>query len=498
MIKRANGLLLHITSLPSKFGIGDLGPQAYRFIDFLSRSRQSYWQLLPLNPPTRKSNNSPYNCVSAFAGNPLLISPGLLYQQGLLSKEDISEVPAFPDSKVDYKKVKAYKTRLFSIAFEKFKKQSAKSDYEKFCLQNKYWLDDYACFEVLSNHFYPLLWCDWPKKFRDNNKKAVKSVKEDIRNRIGKQKFLQFIFSRQWFALKRYCNKKGIRIIGDVPIYVAYNSADAWSNPQNFKLAKSKKPAAVSGVPPDLFSKTGQLWNNPLYDWNTLKRNGYKWWLNRIKHNLNLFDLVRIDHFRGLVKYWRIPADAKNAVNGKWIDGPKDDFLKTLLKHIPHPSIIVEDLGYITPDVREFVRKYKFPGMRVVLFAFGNQFPKSPHCPGNYIKNCIAYTGTHDNNTAKGWFTKEANLKTKTNLFNYLGRKVPPSRIHRELIRLAMSSAANLVIIPVQDILGLDHSARMNHPARKKGNWRWRLKSAQLTKKLSGKILTLTKTYDRI
>jgi len=497
MKKRASGILLHITSLPSKYGIGDFGPEAYKFADFLRRASQNYWQILPLNYTTPKAAHSPYSCVSAFAGNPLLISPELLCRRGLLTKSDIKDVPGLPQASVDYTKVTAYKKRLFQIAFRRFKDAVKPPDFKLFCAQNSFWLDDFASFVVLRQHFGRRLWDDWPTAIRDRNKKALKSIKDQLQEDIDRQLFLQYIFYHQWSDLKHYGNENGVQIIGDIPVYVTFDSTDVWSHPEIFKLSRAKRPRYIAGVPPDYFSRSGQLWPNPVYNWQRLKNSNYCWWMHRIKHNLDLFDLVRIDHFRGFVAYWQIPANCKTALHGRWAKGPKEDFFNALLKHVTSARIIAEDLGRITADVREIISKFAFPCMRVLQFGFDGDANKNPHILHNHIENCVVYTGTHDNNTIRGWFSKEAKPKQKKRLFNYLGREVSAKEIHWHLIRLAMSSVARIAIIPMQDVLGLGEKARMNCPATAKGNWRWRLQQGQLTATVARKLKDLTRIYGR-
>jgi 4-alpha-glucanotransferase len=498
---RKSGLLLHITSLASKYGIGDLGPEAYRFADFLAEAKQKCWQVLPLNPLSGEHNSySPYNSLSAFAGNTLLVSPDLLYQQGLLTKKEVQNHPAFADTKVEFHKVISYKTKLLNAAYKRFSntRNNARKrwDYERFCFENRSWLEDYAAFVTIRERFWPKLWCDWPMELRERWERPLKAVKIKLRNSIDREKFLQYIFFTQWFDLKRYCNQAGIEIIGDIPIYVSYSSADVWSRPEIFKLNRYRKPLFISGVPPDYFSKTGQLWGNPVYHWLSLKKTNYAWWLERIKHNLALFDRVRLDHFRGFFRYWQVPAGSKTAKNGKWAKGPGKEFFDVVFKHFPKQSLIAEDLGRITPDVREFVEESGLAGMRVIQFAFGGNPSTNQHWPHNHVRNSVCYTGTHDNNTAVGWF-KEANREQIEQLGDYLGHKPKANEIYWELIRLALASVADLVIIPVQDTLGLDAEARMNHPAVHKGNWRWRMKHGQLTSKVAKKLAGLTQNYGR-
>lgn len=455
---RGGGIQLHITSLPSKFGIGDFGPEAYKFADFLSDAGQSYWQVLPLTQVSVKYNYSPYSSLSAFAGNVLLISPQILYQQCLISKKDISDIPVFDSAKVNFRRVYSYKTRLLNRAFENFKTDS---NYEKFCADNKDWLEDYVVFSAKSQ--------------------------EDI----NREKFLQYIFFKQWFALKKYCNRRGIKIIGDIPFYVASNSDDIRKYPDIFK------PHFIAGVPPDYYSRTGQLWNNPVYNWKVLKETDYHWWIWRIKHNLAMFDIVRLDHFRGFFAYWQVPANQKTAVNGRWVKGAGEDFLKKLFKCFPKSRFIAEDLGHITADVRKAIKKYDLTSTKVLLFAFGSGSASSLHLPVNYPKNSVVYTSTHDSNTAKGWFEKEANCSQKKKLFDYIGRPVPASQVSWELIHLAMKSVSDTVIIQMQDILGLGEDGRMNHPATARGNWQWRLQKGELKPATIKKLAKLTKTYNR-
>lgn len=496
--KRASGILLHVTSLPSKYGIGDFGPEAYKFVDFLVKSGQNYWQILPLNHTTARTGHSPYNCSSAFAGNPLLISPVLLYRSGLLKKREIQDVPSFSNTRVDYRRVLACKKSFFKFAFDRFKKHNkSEGKHEQFKMQNAFWLDDFATFISIQHHFKNRSWRSWPRQIRDRKGKEFKELKTQLQPDIERQLFLQYLFYKQWSDLKHYCTQQGIRIVGDIPIYVVYDSPDVWAHPELFKLNRCKKPKYIAGVPPDYFSRTGQLWGNPIYDWQVLKKTNYDWWMERIKHNFKMFELVRIDHFRGLIGYWQVPAGRRTAKEGKWVEGPKDDFFDVLLRHFPQAPIIAEDLGYITADVKEAIKKYALPTMKVLQFAFDGDPSDNPHIPHNHTENCIVYTGTHDNNTTRGWFQKEAGQEQKKRLKEYLGCSVASQQIHWQFIRMAMGSVAKLAIIPAQDILGLPETARMNRPAFKKGNWLWRLKPGQLSPKVARKLRQLTKTYAR-
>ena len=497
MKRRGSGLLLHITSLPSDYGVGDMGPSAYRFADFLHKTKQGFWQILPLNPIDPAYGNSPYHSTSAFAGSSLLISPELMVRDGFLTQRDVKPIPDFPRGRVDYETVIAYKEKLFYSAYARFKKARDNCQYERFCSENSRWLDDFALFMALREQFHGQVWGDWPPEIRDRQPKALRSLRKEHGNRIEILKFLQYIFSQQWFSLKRYCNQKGIQVIGDLPIYVDYNSVDLWTHPEIFKLDNKKKPSAVAGVPPDYFSKTGQLWGNPVYRWDALKDTGYSWWIERMERTLTLTDLVRIDHFRGLVAYWEVPAGKKTAISGRWVRVPAEDFLNTLLERFSYLQIIAEDLGMITADVKEVMHRFQLPGMKVLLFAFGRDHPMHPYLPHTYGKDCVVYTGTHDNNTIRGWFEREATDKVKKRLFRYLGREVPVEELHWELIKVAMMSVADLVVIPVQDVVGLGEEARMNLPGKGEGNWRWQLLAEQLTASLARRLKEMTKVYGR-
>ncbi|MBN1831681.1 MAG: 4-alpha-glucanotransferase [Deltaproteobacteria bacterium] len=498
MKRRRSGILLHLTSLPSAFGIGDMGPSAYRFVDFLAESGQTYWQILPLNPTDSLHGNSPYHSSSAFAFNPLLISPEALIQEGWLLQEDVETLEEFPPRKIDYKSVTAYRNRLFDRAFERFKSRNRVEEYDQFCSANAFWLDDFVLFSALKSHFHGQAWTEWPDELRDRHPDALQSMRKILRKEIEKEAFLQFLCFRQWGHLKDYCNGKQIQIIGDVPIYVVHDSAAVWVYPELFELDGGKRALKVAGVPPDYFSETGQLWGPPVYRWDILRKEGYHWWVQRIGHNLKLFDFLRIDHFRGFVGYWQVHASEKNAINGEWVKGPGEDFFDVILSHFPDAPIIAEDLGLITPDVHEVMNRFGFPGMKVLLFAFGQDLPTNPYAPHNHIENCVVYTGTHDNNTAKGWFEEEASPEERRRLLSYIGREFTGEEIHWELIRLAMMSVARTVIIPMQDVLGLDGNARMNRPGKKAGNWQWRLLEKELTSSLAERLSEMTHIYGRV
>ncbi|MBM3712426.1 MAG: 4-alpha-glucanotransferase, partial [Actinobacteria bacterium] len=400
--KRASGILLHISSLPSEYGIGDIGKPAYAFIDFLKKSGQKFWQILPLNPTSPSKGNSPYASFSAFAGNPLFISPEILFEENLISKSDLNSLkllkPSRIENKIDYKIVTAIKNMVLDKAcknfFKNYKKYSAKysDDFDDFCnLNEEKWLEDFAVFVVLKNYFkkkYNIKsWKDWPEIITNRDNEILFMLKNKLDKAIKREKFIQYIFYRQWASLKNYADKQGIKIIGDIPVYVDYESADVWSNQKLFKLGNDKNAAFIAGVPPDYFSKTGQLWNNPVYNWKTLKSENFSWWIERLKHNLTIFDVVRIDHFRGFIAYWEVPYGEKTAEKGRWVNSYGEELFYQLLKDIKNPSIIAENLGVITPDVEEVIKKFNFYGIKVLQFAFGKDFPSSDHLPSNYSKN---------------------------------------------------------------------------------------------------------------
>lgn len=499
MNTRRSGILLHITSLPSRFGIGDLGPAAYHFVDFLTQTRQSLWQILPLNPTDIMYGNSPYSSHSAFAGNPLLISPELLVQEGLLQDSDLAEAPPFPRHEVDYANVIPYKMKLLARAYENFKHRNGEHyELQNFCRDNAWWLEDYALFIALREHFNGSLWGDWPWELRTRQEHVLREVRENSHDRIAMERFIQFIFFRQWHRLKSHCNAKNIHLIGDIPIYVNYDSADVWSHPHLFKLDEQRKPRLISGVPPDYFSATGQLWGSPVYEWETLRATRYAWWLQRLDQNFKLCDLVRLDHFRGFMAYWEIPAHETTAINGRWIEAPGWDFFNTLARHYPHLPIIAEDLGVITPDVREVMQHFGFPGMKLLMFAFSSDTNNVHHgAPHTYVRNSIVYTGTHDNNTVKAWFHSEASAEERQKLAEYLGHELREEEITWDLIRLGMMSVAKMIVVPMQDLLGLGGEARMNMPATVQGNWKWRLQPEQLEPGFMHRIAELTRIYGR-
>lgn len=495
--QRASGILMHITSLPSPFGIGGLGQEAYDFADRLEKAGQKYWQILPLNPTETGTGNSPYSSTSAFAGNTLLISPQKLVDDGYLTEKDIARPPAFTEEKVDFKKVAKYKQRLLEKAFSNFSKQDAPEDFQQFIEQQKHWLDDYALFMAIRKDQKESDWSKWPKGLRNRKIKDIKKGKEALAEEIRKQQFLQYQFFKQWGELKQYCNQHGISIIGDMPFYVDYSSADVWTNTSIFKLNKDKKLTAVSGVPPDYFSEDGQLWGNPVYNFKKLKSTGYKWWLDRIEQNMQFFDLLRLDHFRAFSEYWEVAADAKTAINGKYKPGPAYDLFNLLEYRFPMMPFIAEDLGDIDQPVHDLMDEYNLPGMKVLLFAFGEGMADNPYILHHHRVNNIVYTGTHDNITVRGWYSKQASGADKQRLQKYTNRKVGKKNVHEVLIQLAMMSVAKLAVVPLQDVLGLGAEATMNKPSTGKGNWEWRVTQEQLDSNWEKRMRKFCEVYGR-
>lgn len=497
--KRSSGIILHITSLPSKYGIGDFGPEAYEFAEFLKKTGQKYWQILPVNPVHGGSGFSPYSGLSAFAGNPLLISPDFLFKDAYVENKDLIFETNAKKDKVEFSEVIQYKNKLFDIAFKKFKSDSDQynDDYRNFEKSSSYWLEDYALFMSLKNKFEGRMWTEWPNSYRDRDKHALEIIKEDLKEAIEKEKFLQYLFFKQWKALKQHCLRLNVHFFGDLPIYVGYDSADVWSHSEYFKLDENKQPITVSGVPPDYFSETGQLWGTPVFNWELLKEENYDWWVKRIAQNLKMFDLLRLDHFRAFSAFWEVPNGEETAINGKWKKGPADDLFNILKEKFPHMPFIAEDLGEIDDDVRDLMSRFKLPGMKVLLFAFGKDLPESAYAPHHHIPHCIVYTGTHDNNTVRGWFENEASEEDKTRLSFYVNYPLHKNNVHEAMIRLAMMSVADLVIFPLQDILGLGQEAIMNKPSVAKGNWLWRLNKELLTEEVSRELLDLVIIFDR-
>ena len=491
---RASGILMHFTSLPSVFGVGDLGPESYKFAEALSRGKQHYWSILPLSPTRFNEGNSPYQTNSAFAGNPLLISPEKLVENHLLPKTFL-HMASLATSKVNYKPIYTQKERMLEVAYANFKKCSKQAadvpfSFEEFCSENSEWLNDYALYSALRKKANNP-WYNWPSALRKRDPMAIAKRESALKVEIEREKFTQWIFFAQLFSLKDFCETKQVSFIGDMPFYVTYDSADVWVHPELFSLNSYGKLQFVGGVPPDYFSSSGQLWGNPIYNWKKMEQTGFQWWIDRISHNLKLYDKLRLDHFRGFVAYWQVAASAKTAKNGLWVKAPSEAFFKALKNAFPQLPFIAEDLGCIDDDVITAIKRLDVPGMRVLLFAFDG--PKdNPHLPANHVKNSVAFTGTHDTNTVKGWFTSEAKSKEKQLLFKLISRKVSAKDVSSELVRLALNSVADLSIIPLQDVLGLGSEARMNNPGQLGNNWEWRATPNQLTNETVCKLHHVT------
>lgn len=497
MTLRTSGILLHPASLPGPFGIGDLGPEAYRFVDMLHDAGQHLWQVLPLNPTRPEGGHSPYFSAATHAGDPLLISPELLRRKGFLTDTECSAFTDMPEGRIDYSAVCDLKEKLLARACQRLLTGCHRAALAAFNRINRAWLDDYALFSVLNRHFKGRPWCDWPAPLRKRKPEALRRVAKRLTTAIAHEKALQFFFFRQWRDLHTYCRHNNVRILGDMPIYVPMHSADVWANPHCFKLGPDGRPTHVSGVPPDYFSETGQLWGHPVYDWERHQADAFAWWTARIVRHAALYDLFRIDHFRGLVAYWEVAAEAETAIDGVWRPAPAEALLTRAARRLGHLPVIAEDLGIIDAQVREVMHRWQLPGMRVLQFAFGEDFPRGAFLPHNYIRNCVVYTGTHDNNTVAGWIAQEAGQAEKKRLTDYLGAEADEASAPWALIRLAMQSVADTVIIPFQDLLGLDASARINHPARPEGNWRWRLTSGQIATAPVDRLADMTRIYGR-
>jgi 4-alpha-glucanotransferase len=497
MLSRSSGILLPIFCLPSRFGIGDIGPGAFRFVDFLHAAGQRIWQILPLNPTEAVFGHSPYHSVSCFAFNPLLISPEALASEGLLDPADLHPPGRLPMGRIDYAAAVTFKRHLLEKACRRFKQGFPDSGYERFCTENAFWIQDYALFCALSDLHANIPWNQWPPEIRSRRPGEIMRLYEALHEPLEKLKIEQYLFYRQWLNLLSYCREKHIHIFGDIPIYAPLHSADVWAHRRFFKLDSSHRPLGMSGVPPDYFSAEGQLWGHPVYNWESLKKTRYDWWIRRIAHQMAVFDAVRIDHFRGLVAYWEVPAEESTAKNGRWVEAPSEDFFTELQRRFLSLPVVAEDLGHITADVRETMQRFGFPGMRVLLFGFSGNPALNPNAIQNIPEHCVVYTGTHDNNTARGWFEKEASRSDRHRLSVVSGRRVAAREIPWELIRLAMMSPARWSIVPIQDLLGLGAAARINTPGIARGNWVWRMTESQFDALPVKRLIEMTNTFGR-
>jgi 4-alpha-glucanotransferase len=500
--ERSSGILLHPTSLPGPYGIGDLGPKAVRFVEFLAASGCKLWQVLPLGPTG--FGDSPYQCFSAMAGNPYLISPELLLKQGLLVPDDLANMPAWSSKNVDFGALYRWKPGLLAKAYTRFESLpdvALRVEFDAFRFENAAWLEDFALFMALKESNAGVSWNKWPEPLRNREKQALEAARKSLASTILRFMFLQFLFFRQWNDIRNLAHKKGIKIIGDIPIFVAMDSADVWAHPELFYLDEAGQPTVVAGVPPDYFSPTGQLWGNPLYRWDVHKQTGYQWWIERIRATLKTVDIIRIDHFLGFSAYWKIPGTAKTAEKGRWSRGPGADFLKAIRKALVLDGVvsavddlplIAEDLGLITPAVIKLRDSFNLPGMKILQFAFSG--PDNIFLPHHYTRRCVVYTGTHDNDTTLGWYDT-ASPESKDYARRYLA--VSGANIGWNLIRAAWSSVAVFSLAPMQDFLKLGTKARMNFPGKLGGNWSWRMDENALTESLKQKIQELNGLYQR-
>ncbi|HJV64093.1 MAG TPA: 4-alpha-glucanotransferase [Geomonas sp.] len=495
MRRRGSGILCHITSLPSPFGIGDLGPGAYAFADFLAEAKQSYWQILPLNPTSRRYADSPFSTMSSCAGNTAVISPEVLVGEGLLTGQEIANPPRFPDGKVDYQAVSDFKQQLFNRAHARFREGEADNrEYQRFCSGEAGWLEEHALFTALYYHLGEIPLAEWPEAIRNRDSDELHGLRESLAEQIGREKFLQYTFYKQWQALRNYCNLKGIHIIGDFPMFMNYDSVDIWVDPGYFKVSGDKRPYVVAGSPPDDFSAVGQIFNCALYNWDAMKGDGFSWWLRRFHYLLKLYDFVRIDHFRGLIAYWEVPAGEETAVNGNWQPAMASDFLNALLRRYPTLPVIAEDLGAITPDIREVMAVYGIPGIKILLLGFEKVDFESVYLPHNHVQNCVVYTGTHDTNTVMGWY-HQGDREDREVVSRYLGCDIAIEP-NWTFIRCAMMSVANTAILQMQDVLGTGEESRMNYPGKAEGNWQWRFPAGEY-RSHALRLAEMTELYGR-
>jgi 4-alpha-glucanotransferase len=492
---RASGVLLHPTSLPSRGGIGDFGPAAYSFAVYLASAKQGLWQVLPLGP--LGFGNSPYSSTSAFAGNPLLISLERLADRGWI---DRSQLDALPDGiePVDYPHIFNRKMPLVFEAAHTFLRSAPtnpRSRFDRFCQENRWWLDDFVLFDSLRAHFQLGSWNHWPRELAHREPAALEKKRSELHDDLQARRVVQFFFSEQWQALRAYCAQRAIRMAGDIAIFVNFDSADVWTHPDLFRLDANREPEVVAGVPPDFFSKTGQRWGNPLYRWDVMQAQGYAWWIDRLRWATHNFDYVRLDHFRGFAQFWEIPAHEVTAVNGRWVDGPKDDLFNRLRDALGGLPFFAEDLGYITPDVHALRERLNIPGMAVLQFGFGDPGSHT-HLPHTFTPEKVVYTGTHDNDTVRGWWESGASEDERRHAASYLGHC--EDGMNWAMIRCAINSVASLCVVPLQDVLGLGSEARMNVPSKPEGNWRWRFRPETLHPELAGKLTALAEVADRL
>ncbi|ACO46669.1 4-alpha-glucanotransferase [Deinococcus deserti] len=499
-IPRSSGVLLHPTSLPGPYGIGELGTQARHFIDWLAAAGQHYWQVMPLGPTGY--GDSPYQAFSAFAGNPYLIDLTTLREEGLLGDADFAALPAFNPDKVDFGLQYVWRNQMLERAHAAFlggKASHLRAELEAFIQAEASWLDDYALFTALKDAHGGLPWNAWPSAVRDRQPEALATARASLSESLERVRFIQFLFFRQWTAIREYARGKGIQVIGDIPIFVAMDSSDAWANREQFYFDDQGQPTVVAGVPPDYFSETGQLWGNPLYNWDAMRQSGYQWWIDRFQGSLKLYDVIRIDHFRGFAGYWEIPFPAETAVHGRWVPAPGHEMFAAVRGALGNLPIIAEDLGVITPDVEQLRDDFEFPGMAVLQFAFGGgDFSVNDFLPHNLRENQVVYTGTHDNDTTRGWW-RHADDQEKHNFRTYTSSNPTEESFAWELMRLAFESRANLAVVPLQDIMNLGTEARMNLPGTTgEHNWTWRYRGPDLRPDLAQRLRELTDRTGRL
>jgi 4-alpha-glucanotransferase len=491
---RASGILVHPTSFPGRFGIGDLGPGALHVLDFLATGGQKLWQVLPLGPTG--FGDSPYALLSAFAGNPLLISPEHLAREGLLAPADLETAPPFTPERVDFGCIAPWKFALLHASYERFRTKagaSLREEYARWCAEHPEWLEDYALFMALKARHGGVAWVQWAAPYADREPGALAEAHRVLADEIDFHRYTQFLFFRQWASLRAEAHARNLSIIGDLAIFVAHDSADVWANRDLFKLDAAGMPTVVAGVPPDYFSATGQRWGNPIYRWDVLAATGYAWWIARVRQRLGLEDLIRLDHFRGFEAYWEIPVESETAIKGRWMAGPRDALFEAIGRALGDLPFIAEDLGVITRPVRQLQRHFHFPGMRILQFGFGGA-ATNRDLPHNYTRNCVVYTGTHDNDTTAGWFAALEG-PARQHVLRYL--HTDPQHVPWAMLRAAEASVARMAIAPLQDVLGLGSAARMNFPARAEGNWAWRATAEQLTPALAERLAELTALYGR-
>lgn len=491
-MKRASGVLMPVFSLPSKYGIGCFSKEAYKFVDQLKKAWQSYWQILPLGPTGY--GDSPYQSFSTYAGNPYFIDLKTLVKEGLLTKKECKEVRCKEQKKIDYEKIYQNRFKILKKAYRRFQKNDK---YEKFLEENAFWLEDYCMYMAIKDAHEGKSWSEWEELLKKREKTALEKVKEELEDEIGFYQFQQYEFDRQWKKLHTYAKEQGIQIIGDIPIYVAFDSADAWAAPELFQFDEENNPIRVAGCPPDAFAKTGQLWGNPLYNWEYHQKTGYAWWIQRIRYCFQRYDVVRIDHFRGFDEYYAIPYGESTAENGTWMPGPGMKLFQAIEKELGRPEIIAEDLGFLTESVLQMLKESGFPGMKVLQFAF-DPSGESVYLPHRYSENCVVYTGTHDNDTTRGWY-RTLDKESRDFAKEYMGvSRLDDDTLTWDFMRLAMGSAAQLCVTPIQDILGIDGSGRINMPSTLGGNWTWQMEKGAFDKKIVHKLYRMTQLYGRL